>query len=146
MGSLKRISGTLTQSAADTSTSVVRRTGALQSKFEGVLPKYVRLEFDASVMRTVTVAASWDLTVRLFGVSSSVQLTWSYAHMATSSAIIDCVKEWYVPLVFPPLFDEEFELQIVSNGTAIATTVRYVMYYEIHSFTELEMVQWIESY
>lgn len=144
----KSMSGSLSQTITDGLVQVTRATGARQSEFEAITPAYIRLEFDADTV--ITAGAGGYIRATFGGLQSGIKLVFTqvFLGMATDGAVVDPVREWYRPLEFPVMFDEDFLITLDTEGFAPASlaTVNYTMYYSIDNYTELEMVQTISGY
>jgi len=138
---MRKLEGRLSQSAADTSTTVIHNTGARQDKFEGIFPAYIRLRLDAPAL-IASIVGSW-ITASMGGVTSNIEL---FQSVIWYGGTYDPDREWYPPAIFIPLFDEQFYVKIESAGTAAIQSVDYVMYYDVKTYSELEMIQTIEGY
>jgi len=143
--------GTLSQTVADGIVTEVRTTGARQDLFQGILPVYMRLALTYVCMVELCITIkpmNYVVDVLFRGVQSGIVLTWRFGMNgnATGSAMVDGVLEWYIPDIFPNLFDEEWELVVDSTGTGCMLSVDYTMYYSIIQSDEMEMVKTIADY
>lgn len=142
----KVMQGHVEQVAVDITVSETRSTGARQSEFEAILPAYIRLEQDPIYVQGFDLVGSWSFDIVFGGVSSGVALKWQVVKTDTGGVILDTNLEWYVPEFFPPLFDEEFKITVRSSDLGQVLVCDYIMYYAIKKYSELEMVQALETY
>lgn len=133
--------GLCEQAIADATTVVTRSTGALQSKFTAVKPRYIRLELVASTVALWAAGSSFKATVT--GKQSNVKLVWSFTVPVTAS--FNCVHEFYPTVDFPLLFDEEIDIRLQSTSGQ-ANSLSYTIYYDRFQSDEMTMVQTIEGY
>lgn len=144
--------GTVTQASADDAVLVTRTTGARQSSFEGILPAYMRLAltFTAMIELCITIKpVNWVIDVEFRGKQSGIKLIWRFGHLsgdASGTRPVDGILEWYVPDIFPVLFDEEWELALDSQSTGCHIAIDYTMYYSIVQSDEMSMVKTIADY
>jgi hypothetical protein len=139
----KKLEVVLTQTAADTTTTVSRETGVVSELFNAVVPAYIRIEAGQTAIRTGVEPYSVKFT--LSGAQSGIALVWGIVVRAGGCSVLT-TKEWERPLIFPIMFDEEINFTVESVGTGLAVTGKFVIYYELQTFTELEMVQTIAGY
>lgn len=142
----KVMQGNIQQLIVNTDITARRSTGARQSEFEAVIPAYIRLEQDPLYVQANDLVGPWSFEVVFGGVSSGIALKWQVVKTDTGGAILDTNLEWYVPDFFPPMFDEEFSISIRSADLGQVLVCDYIMYYVIKKYTEMEMVQTLESY
>lgn len=143
--------GVLFPASADAACSVKRSTGALQSKFEGILPAYMRLAFTVSAMiEFISINPDrYVINVTFTGDQSGIQLIWRFAQsgaVGAGAGRIAGVLEWYTPDVFPILFDESWTLAMDNQGTGCILEVDYTMYYSVVQSDEMTMVKTIADY
>lgn len=146
MPNLKVMRGVLQQTVVNNTITDLRETGARNSDFEAIVPLYVRLEQDPALVYNYDVVGPWNFNISFGGLSSGIALKWQVVKTDTGGAILDTNLEWYVPNFFPPMFDELIQVQIASDDLGQLLRLEYLMYYEIRRYSELDMVQAIESY
>lgn len=138
--------GASRQTVVDADITEVRATGARQDKFQAIIPAYIRLEQNPLWVVNNDLVGPWAFEAAFGGKSSGIALKWQVVKTDTGGGILDTNLEWYVPPFFPPMFDEEMEIKLRSTGLGQVLVVEYIMYYTIKTFTEMEMVQALESY
>lgn len=146
MPGYKVMQGSLSQTAVDTDIADARFTGARQDQFQAITPAYIRLEQDPLLAVNYDLVGPWAFEVVFGGKQSGIALKWQVVKSDTGAVLFDTNLEWYLPEFFPPMFDEEMEVKIRSIGLAQVLVVDYIMYYNIKTYSELEMVQALESY
>lgn len=142
----KVMQGNIQQTAVNTDITILRSTGAIRGEFEAVIPAYIRLEQDPIYAQAYDVVGPWSFEVVFGGESSGIALKWQIVKADTGAVLFDTNLEWYVPESFPPMFDENFRLSIRSADLGQVLSCDYIMYYTIKKYSEMEMVQTLESY
>lgn len=138
--------GNIQQLAVDTDITVLRSTGARREEFEAVIPAYIRLEQDPLYAQAYDIVGPWSFEVTFGGESSGIALKWQVVKTDTGAVLFDTNLEWYVPEFFPPMFDENFKVSVRSTDLGQVLICDYIMYYTVKKYSEMEMVQTLESY
>lgn len=135
---MRKLEGLLIQTAADTSTTLLRETGANDDDFEAVELVYIRSVVSQATMKLWAPPCEF-----VAGVSGKLSMVGQRIVLVASaiSSPTDCVFEWYPPPGTELMFDEFFEIQVDSVGTGQANAIYYEIYYNIVKSTEMELVK-----
>ena len=131
------------QSAADVSTVAYKETGAYVKDFTAIVPAYIEVQAGQVSMLAGLEPASYKFTIS--GEDSGIALMWGFI-VKVGGALVPTTERWYRPAIHPVMFDERMVCTVASTGSGQINTGKFIMYYEIQKYTELEMVQIMAGY
>lgn len=134
------ISGTLTQTAADTTRTRVVNTGVTDFTTFGLRIAYVSFVFNPVLISGWAAAVGQYIEASITTDTSQLDFTFGYGvRQGVGPAIIPITDRFIVAPFIPIVVDKTATLKLRSAGTGVANSVIYKIFYEKVTLTETEI-------